>query len=187
VEELVLVGRTPAALAALATDLDATWSTDMAACRRADLIVLMTSAAGAVLTADHLKLGATVLDDTQPRNSSPTLAVERPDVTILDGGVVSTPGLQRRGYAIGLDDDASFACLAESSLLALAGHRGHGTIGRPSMEQVDRVQDLADRYAHLGFGLAEPTSFGEPAAVPGWTVPSRRDARPTQVPDGAVA
>ncbi|WP_199706522.1 semialdehyde dehydrogenase [Amnibacterium setariae] len=187
VGELVLVGRTPAALAALAGDLGATWSTDMAACRRADLVVLMTSAAGAVLTADHLKLGATVLDDTQPRNSSPTLAVERPDVTILDGGVVATPGLQRRGYAIGLDDDASFACLAESSLLALAGHRGHGTIGRPSMEQVDRVQGLADRYAHLGFGLAEPTSFGEPAAVPGWTVPSRRDARPTQIPDGAVA
>jgi predicted amino acid dehydrogenase len=161
----------------------------MAACRTADLVVLMTSATGAVLTSDHLKLGATVLDDTQPRNSSPTLLEERPDVTILDGGVVSTRGLDRRGFSIGLDAHASFACLAESSLLALDGHRGHGTIGRPSLEQVDRVQALAHRFAHLGFDLAEPTTFGEPAAVPGWTTPSRRSGSTAQreVPDGAVA
>jgi predicted amino acid dehydrogenase len=187
VQDLVLVGRTPAALAALSGDLGATWSTDMAACRSADLVVLMTSATGAVLTADHLKLGATVLDDTQPRNSSPTLATERPDVTILDGGVVSTPGLDRRGYSIGIDDAASFACLAESSLLALSGHHGHGTIGRPSLEEVDRVQSLAHRFEHLGFGLAEPTSFGERAAVPGWTAPSLRDVPVRHVSNGAVA
>ena len=185
--ELVLVGRTPAALAALAGDLDASWSTDMTACRRADLVVLMTSAAGAVLTAEHLGLGAVVLDDTQPRNTSPGLATERPDVVILDGGVVSTPGLTRTGFSIGLARSSSFACLAESSLLALADHRGHGTIGRPSLDQVARVQQLSERFGHLGFGLAQPTSFGEPVAVPGWTRPARRDAASTQVPDGAVA
>lgn len=185
--ELVLVGRTPAALAALAADLGATWSTDMAACRRADLVVLMTSAAGAVLTAEHLKLGAVVLDDTQPRNTSPDLGTERPDVMILDGGVVSTPGLTRTGFGIGLAGSSSFACLAESSLLALADHRGHGTIGRPSLDQVAQVQQLSERFGHLGFGLAQPTSFGEPVAVPGWTRPARRGSASTQVPDGAVA
>ena len=187
--ELVLVGRTPAALAALAGDLDATWSTDMSACRRADLIVLMTSAAGAVLTAEHLKPGAVVLDDTQPRNTGTGLATERPDVVILDGGVVSTPGLVRTGFGMGLARTSSFACLAESSLLALADHRGHGTIGRPSLDQVARVQEISERFGHLGFGLADPTSFGEPVAVPGWTGPARRSSSATsaQVPDGAVA
>jgi fatty aldehyde-generating acyl-ACP reductase len=185
VEELVLVGRTPAALAALAGDLGASWSTEMAACRRADVVVLMTSATGAVLTGEHLKLGAIVLDDTQPRNSSPTLAAERPDVVIIDGGIVSTPGLVRRGYPIGIAEDVSFACLAETSLLALAGHRGHGTIGRPSLDQVDTMQSLATRFGHLGFDLADPTSFGEPVSVAGWT-----DLAPRAVPryrDGAVA
>lgn len=186
-KELVLVGRTPAALAALAGDLGATWSTEMTACRSADIVVLMTSAAGAVLHADHLKLGAVVLDDTQPRNSSPTLGVERPDVTILDGGVVSTPGLERRGYGIGIARTSSFACLAESSLLALADHRGHGTIGRPSLDQVTRMQGLSEQYGHLGFGLADPTSFGEPVAVKGWTGPARLDTTSAQIPDGAVA
>jgi fatty aldehyde-generating acyl-ACP reductase len=185
--ELVLVGRTPSALAALAGDLGATWSTDMTACRAADVVVLMTSAAGAVLTADHLKLGAVVLDDTQPRNTSPTLSTERPDVTVLDGGVVSTPGLDRRGFGLGIARTSSFACLAESSLLALSGHRGHGTIGRPSLEQVHRMQTLSERFHHLGFGLADPTSFGEPVVVNGWTRPVRRDTTTAHVPDGAVA
>lgn len=185
-KELVLVGRSPAALAALAGDLGGVWSTDMTACRAADIVVLMTSAAGAVLGSEHLKLGAIVLDDTQPRNTSPTLVTERPDVTILDGGVVATPGLDRRGYGMGIARASSFACLAESSLLALADHRGHGTIGRPSLEQVARVQELSERFSHLGFGLAEPTSFGEPVAVSGWTRPARREPS-SQVPNGAVA
>jgi fatty aldehyde-generating acyl-ACP reductase len=185
-EELVLVGRTPGALSALAGDLGATWSTDMGACRRADLVVLMTSAAGAVLTPEHLKLGATVLDDTQPRNTSPALGTERPDVLLLDGGVVSTPGLRRTGYGIGVADTASFACLAESALLALADHRGHGTIGRPTFEQVERVESLAARFAHLGFDLAPPTSFGAAVAVPGWSTSSLRTGS-EQVSDGAAA
>ncbi len=182
--ELLLVGRTPSALEVLAGDLGAHWSTDIAECRRADLVVLMTSAAGAVLTADHLKLGAVVLDDTQPRNTGLHLAEERPDVLILDGGVVSTPGLARTGYGIGLAPDASFACLAETALLALAGHTGHGTIGRPSVEQVERMQALAERFGHLGFDLAPPTSFGERVSVAGWDV-ARTPAADVQ--DEAVA
>lgn len=182
--ELILVGRTPAALAALAGDLGASWSTDMTMCRRADIVVLMTSAATAVLTGEHLKFGAIVVDDTQPRNTSPDLATERPDVLVVDGGVVATPGLRRRGFGIGLAADSSFACLAETTLLALDDHRGHGTIGRPSDSQVERMQVLAARFAHLGFSLAEPTSFGESVTVPGWNAPARRsiDAR-----GGAVA
>ncbi|MFD1720734.1 NAD(P)-binding domain-containing protein [Amnibacterium endophyticum] len=170
--ELLLVGRTPSSLAALAGSLDASWSTDLADCRRADVIVLMTSAADAVLGSEHLKPGAVVVDDTQPRNTSERLAAERPDVVIVDGGVVATPGLVRRGHPIGLPDDRSFACLAETALLALGGHRGHGTIGRPSLEDIDRMTGLSARFAHLGFRLAAPTAFGRPVAVPGWNAPA---------------
>jgi predicted amino acid dehydrogenase len=172
--ELLLVGRTPARLAALAGDLGETarWSTDLTECRRADIVVLMTSAADALLESEHLKLGAIVVDDTQPRNTSPDLLRERPDVVVIDGGLVSTPGLQRRGPGIGLPAALSFACLAETALLALDGHRGHGTIGRPSIEQVEGMNRLADKYAHLGFGLAAPTSFGAPLDVAGWNAPS---------------
>ncbi len=187
--DLLLVGRTPSSLAALAGDLGAQWSTDVADCRRADLVVLMTSAADAVLMPEHLKLGAIVIDDTQPRNTSPRLAQERPDVLILDGGVVETPGLRRTGFNIGLPDHLSFACLAETALLALDGHRGHGTIGRPTVDQVQRMLELADTHADLGFSLAPPTSFGRPVAVAGWTAAGRHEARSRaqRLPKGAVA
>ena len=34
---------------------------------------------------------------------------------------------------------------------------------------VRRMQDAADRFAHLGFGLAEPLSFGQPLAAGPWS------------------
>ncbi len=176
--DLLLVGRTPSSLAALAGDIGGRWSIDMADCRSADLVVLMTSAADAVLGGEHLKAGAIVIDDTQPRNTQPDLVERRPDVLIIDGGVVSTPGLRRRGRYLGVPDEQSFACLAETALLALDGQQGHGTIGRPSLEQVDRVRRLAAQHAHLGFGLAAPTSFGHPVAVPGWNTPAVQPAVP---------
>lgn len=172
--DLVLIGRTPSTLAALAGDLGARWSTSIADARVADIVVLMTSAADALLAPEHLKLGAVVVDDTQPRNTSPRLERERPDVLVIDGGLVGTPGLRRTGFSIGIPDHLSFACLAETALLALDGHRGHGTVGRPTVDQVERMVVLAERYAHLGFDLAPPTSFGRPIAVPGWNAPAAR-------------
>ncbi|HEV7622588.1 MAG TPA: NAD(P)-binding domain-containing protein [Amnibacterium sp.] len=167
--ELLLVARSANPLAALAKDLGpvATASVDLADCRRADVVVLMTSAIDAVLQPEHLKPGAVVIDDTQPRNTTPDLLLRRPDVTVVDGGLVLTPGLIRRGRSIGIDAGSSFACLAETALLALDGHRTHGTIGRPTLAQVEHMDALADRYATLGFDLAPPTGFGEPVEVPG--------------------
>ena len=170
--ELLLIGRTPSSLAALSADLGGRWSTSIADCREADLVVLMTSAADALLMSEHLKPGAIVIDDTQPRNTDARLAQERPDVLIIDGGLVSTPGLRRKARGLGIAEDHSFACLAETALLALDGHRGHGTIGRPSLDQVDHVRALASRFSHLGFRLAAPTAFGRAVAVPGWNTPA---------------
>jgi fatty aldehyde-generating acyl-ACP reductase len=178
--ELVLIARNPAGLAALATDLGAgvTTSVRIGDCRRADIVVLMTSAPDALLDSEHLAPGAVVIDDTQPRNTRPDLVARRPDVTVIDGGLVLTPGLLRRGRSIGIDPGSSFACLAETALLALDGHRGHGTIGRPSLQQVQRMEELAAEYAHLGFELAPPTSFGRPITVPGWETSSAAGRHP---------
>jgi fatty aldehyde-generating acyl-ACP reductase len=168
VPELLLVGRTPASLDELALDAVASGSTsvrtslDLADVRDCGLVVLLTSAAGALLGSEHLGPGTVVIDDTQPRNTAPALAEERPDVLLLDGGIVATPGVRRTGTNIGLPRDQSFACLAETLLLGLSGHRGHGTLGRPTLDQVDRLVQLSARFRHLGFALAAPTSFGRP-------------------------
>jgi predicted amino acid dehydrogenase len=103
-----------------------------------------------------------VLDATQPRNTSPALLESRPDVTVVDGGIVDIPSLRLVGGDIGLPHGRAYACFAETALLALTGHRGHFSIGVPSLELVDRTRDLAASLAHLGFTPVAPTSFGRP-------------------------
>jgi predicted amino acid dehydrogenase len=165
---LTLVARTRAALDALASEIrdagsgcrtDVEVSTDMDAVRDADLVVLLTSAAEAVLRSSHLKPRAVVLDDTQPRNTDPALQKARPDVRIVDGGVVSVPGLHMTS-SLGLPHGCVYACMAETMLLALDGHDGHFCLGNATLEQAEHTLALAAQYQHLGFNLAPLRSFG---------------------------
>ena len=169
VGELVLVARGSARLEALATQIGGSvpvrTADNLAQIADCDIVVLLTSAADTVLRAEHLAAGATVLDATQPRNSHPDLLRQRPDVLVLDGGVLEVPGLSLRGGSIGLPDGLTYACLAETMLLSISGHRGHFTLGRPTLDQIDHLVDIAARYGHLGFRPAAPSTFGRPAAT----------------------
>ncbi|MXV20867.1 semialdehyde dehydrogenase [Deinococcus xianganensis] len=165
--QLLLVARNEERLELLRAPLQSKHvriSTDMLDVRQADLIILMTSAADALLHSEHLKEGAIVLDDTQPRNTSPALVQTRPDVQVVDGGLVEIPSMRLKG-TIGLKRGLAYACLAETMLLALDGHRGHFSLGHPRVDQAEYMLHLADRHAHLGFHLAPFHGFGEPVEV----------------------
>ncbi|MBZ9712123.1 semialdehyde dehydrogenase [Deinococcus multiflagellatus] len=166
-QPLLLVARNEERLRTLQATLPAGRSqitTDMTRVREADLVILLTSATDAVLRSEHLKEGAVVLDDTQPRNTRPELLQERPDIRVVDGGLVSVPGVQRKGF-IGLPQGVAYACLAETLLLGLSGQQGHFSLGWPSVEQAEHMLALAARFGHLGFTLAEPHSFGQPVTL----------------------
>ena len=142
-------------------------SNDLASVAQADLVVLLTASADAVLGPEHLAPGAVVLDATQPRNTDPSLLTARPDVTVVDGGVLDIPSLRLVGGDIGLPDGRAYACFAETALLALSGHRGHFAMGVPTLEQVDHTRALAASLSHLGFRPAVHTSFGRPLPAVG--------------------
>ncbi|MDQ7880423.1 NAD(P)H-binding protein [Microbacterium sp. QXD-8] len=158
-------GRLKALAAAIADDVDVDVAQTIDAVRDADLVVLLTASADTLLGPEHLATGAVVLDATQPRNTSPTLASARPDVLVVDGGIVSIPSLRLTGGEIGLPDGRSYACFAETAILALSGHSGHFSLGNPTLEQVDVIRERARGLARLGFHAAEPTSFGRPVAL----------------------
>ena len=139
---------------------------DMLDVRKADLVLLLTSATKNLLRSEHLKEGAVVLDDTQPRNTRSSLLDERPDVRILDGGLVDTGGVQRVGAGLGIPASFSYACLSETILLALSGHEGHFSMGRPTVEQAAYTGQLAREYRRFGFSLAPFHSFGRPVQMP---------------------
>jgi predicted amino acid dehydrogenase len=169
VDELLLVARGRPRLDRLAAEVahrvPVTVTTDVRQARSSHVVVLLTASADALLAPEHLAEGALVLDATQPRNTSADLPERRPDVTVVDGGVVAVPGMRLRGGEIGLPEGRAYACFAETMLLGLSGHTGHFSLGVPTLEQVDHVRGLAARYAHLGFRAAEPTSFGRPVVV----------------------
>jgi predicted amino acid dehydrogenase len=168
VDRLTVVARSQRRLLSLAGDLGKRVPTlatsDMAAVREADLVILLTASADAVLQPEHLSPGAVVLDATQPRNTSPELRRIRPDVLIVDGGVVEIPSLRLVGGNIGLPPGRAYACFAETAMLAMTGHRGHFSLGAPDLDLVDRTRLMAAQLADLGFGPAGATSFGEPIA-----------------------
>ncbi|HTJ59175.1 MAG TPA: hypothetical protein VL418_16675 [Devosiaceae bacterium] len=167
---LLLVARNRGRLDSLADEVrgkgvEASVSTEMADVARADLIVLLTSATDALLRSEHLKRGAVVLDDTVPRNTDSRLIADRPDVLIVDGGLIETPGVNLRG-TIGLPPKHAYACLAETMLLALDGHKGHFSIGTPQVEQAEHLLSLATEHRQFGFNLAPFRSFGKLISEP---------------------
>lgn len=171
VERLTLVARSAGRREALREEISRSVPVasgcDLSAVLDADVVVLLTASADALLRAEHLKPGAVVIDATQPRNTDPGLLTQRPDVVVLDGGIVEVPSLRISSAALGLPRGQVFACLAETMLVALGAHRGHFSLGNPDLATVDAARDLGSDWAHLGFAPAAPASFGAP-------VPERR-------------
>ncbi|QKJ20805.1 NAD(P)-binding domain-containing protein [Microbacterium hominis] len=166
--QLLLVARSAPKLEAFAASLPrgihVSTAVSIDAVADADIVVLLTASADALLRPEHLAPGAVVIDGTQPRNTSPDLAEARPDVTVIDGGIVAIPSLRLVGGDIGLPDGRSYACFAETAILALTGHTGHFSIGMPDLAQIDEIRGRAADLAHLGFRPAPPTSFGHALA-----------------------
>lgn len=153
--------RLAASLRAQAPGMHVRTSYDMAAVRDADLVVVLTSSADCLVRSEHLKPGATVLDDTQPRNTDPALLHERPDVLVVDGGLVALNDVHI-GVNIGLPPGCVYACLAETMLLALDGYDEHFSIGAPTVTQAEYIGQLAVKHRSYGFDLAPLHSFGRP-------------------------
>lgn len=149
-------------LKTLNSQLEVEVTNDMQMLRNAGLVTLLTTSVETILKPQHLKPGAVVLDGTQPRNTSAALLQKRPDVTIVDGGIVSIPGLDLLKGGFGLPEHHYFACFSETALLAIEGYDQHFGLGRPSLQQAEFIEKLAEKHRDYGFQLAPFLSFGEP-------------------------
>ncbi|MBT9176630.1 MAG: Aminotransferase PigE [Firmicutes bacterium] len=123
----------------------------------ADIVIAVTSALDCVVDPRLLKPGAVVCDVARPRDVSEEVAKLRPDVLIVDGGVVEVPGDVNFRFNFGFPPRMSYACMAETMVLALEGKVGDYSLGRDiSLEQVEEITQLADKH---GFKLAGFRSF----------------------------
>jgi len=127
------------------------------ALREAAVVITVTSAVATVIEPEDLKPGAVVCDVARPRDVSRRVAEVRPDVLVIEGGVVEVPGNVEFNFDFGFPPGTAYACMAETMILALEGRCENYTLGRElSVEQVDEISRLAVKH---GFKLAGFRSF----------------------------
>ena len=114
--KLVLVGRDLDRTQAIATQIPGSQaSVSMDSICEADAIVTVTSSESAIILPEHLKPGCVVCDVARPRDVSVRVAKERPDVLVIEGGVVSVPGDVDFGASMGKTNIASIVKDLENS------------------------------------------------------------------------
>ena len=170
----LVVGRDLARTEGLADELpNAVATTDVQSLREADVVVSVTSADSAIIFPEHLKSGSVVCDVSRPRDVSVRVAQDRPDVLVIEGGLVSVPGPVDFGFDFGFPPRTAYACMSETMLLALEERKESFTIGKDvSVEQVLETERMANKH---GFSLAGFRSFEK--SVTDETIARVRDAR----------
>lgn len=168
-------GRAVAAEVRDGSDVPVEVSTDVdEALPRADLLVCVSAAKDALVEPHHLKTGAVVCDVARPRDVSHAVAAERDDVLVIEGGVVRPPGEQVDfGFDFGFPPGVAYACMAETSLLALTGRIESYSLGR----ELDpaKVRAIAALAREHGYELAGFRSF-ERALTPDQIAATRERA-----------
>lgn len=156
--ETVLIGRDPARTQLVADEIPgSTATTDVGRLSDADVVITVTSSDVEIIQPHHLKRGAIVVDVARPRDVSTRVATERPDVLVIEGGVVSVPGDVDFGITFGFPPKTAYACMSETMMLALEDRPESFTLGKDvSVEQVEETIRLANKH---GFKLSGFRSF----------------------------
>ncbi|MEA5091702.1 Aminotransferase PigE [bioreactor metagenome] len=128
--------------------------------KNADVVLTVTSAVDCLIEPGDLKSGAVVCDVARPRNVSKAVSASRKDVLVIEGGVIRVPGNVNFGFNFGFPPRTSYACMAETMLLALEGRYENFTLGRNiTIEQIETISALADKH---NFTLAGFRNFERP-------------------------
>lgn len=120
-----------------------------------DLVLAATSTPDQLIQPELVRRGAAVCDVSQPPNVGPQLKAARPDLRVVAGGLVEMPGGRDLGVDFGVPSGVTYACTAETMILA---HRLHDpVVSHGDKLSVDLVRMLRDEARKLGYRLYLPT------------------------------
>lgn len=115
--------------------------------KEADIVITVTSALDFIINPDDLKPGAVVCDVARPRNVSKEVSAKRKDVLVIEGGVINVPGNVDFHFNFGFPPHTSYACMAETMILALEKKYEDFTLGRNlELNKVLTIADLAHKH-----------------------------------------
>lgn len=163
VPNMLLIGRRQDRLNEVAAKVRATShcnvtaSDDINLIKQAHLIITVTSALDTIIEPHHLRQGAVICDVARPRDVSRQVAEQRPDVLVIEGGMVEIPGPVDFGFNFGFPPKMAYACMAETMLLSLEKRYESFTLGKDiKLSQVLTIDKIADKH---GFKLGGFRSF----------------------------
>ncbi|MFZ5631443.1 MAG: aminotransferase class III-fold pyridoxal phosphate-dependent enzyme [Bacillota bacterium] len=133
---------------------------------QAEVVITATSSPDELINPGWVAPGAIICDISRPPNVRPALRQLRPDVLVIDGGVVAVPGRPSLGWDFGFEPGLAYACMAETMMLALEHHYTDMSLGPYlSLDNMIYLRQLADRH---GFELAQLRSFDRPLRDEDW-------------------
>ena len=134
---------------------------------RAGIVISATNSRSKLIRPQDLQPGAVVCDISRPPNVSADVEQTRPDVLVIDGGVVELPGRPDLGWDFGFPPGLAYACMAETVMLALERRYEHFSLGSTgvNLESILQTRRWAARH---GFRLADLRSFDRPLSEARW-------------------
>lgn len=123
-------------------------TTDIAAALAdADVVITATNSPDAFIDSRHLKRNAIVCDVSRPFNVCADVALQRPDVLVIEGGLVRVPGEPDFRFLGGKDRGVIVACVAETILLALERQPSFdGLCGSLDTATILELERLGERH-----------------------------------------
>lgn len=122
-----------------------------------DIVITVTSSISDVIKPEYIKIGAIVCDVARPRDVARYVVEKRKDVLVIEGGVIEVPKGLNFNFNYGFPKGLTYACMAETMILALEKRYENFSLGREmEVRKVDEIRGLAAKH---GFKLAGLRSF----------------------------
>ncbi len=127
---------------------------------KSNIVISATSSGGGLISVSHLRPGTVVCDIGVPHDVSPEDVENRPDILVIEGGMVKAPGNPEFNFDFGYPKGTCMACMAETMTLTLENRFENFSIGRGL--RYEDVLEIARLAIPHGFTLAGFRSFGRP-------------------------
>jgi len=132
----------------------------------AQVVITATNSVDDLINPEWVAAGAIICDISKPPNVRPALRRVRPDVLVIDGGIIAVPGRTSLGWNFGFEHGLAYACMAETMMLALEHNYTDKSLGAHlTLEDMIYFRQLAVKH---GFELAQLRSFDKPLAESDW-------------------
>ena len=157
VTELVLISREPSSprigmllkrIKEKAPNVQVTSTDQLEALKTCQIIVATSNSPDPLIFPSHLgQEPVAICDISLPGDVAKEVEIERPDVTVIKGGVMRlprNPEFRIRGMALG--ESSVYACLAEALIMGLENKTGHGSYGPLKVSDVRVYMEMAERH-----------------------------------------